>query len=329
MRRRDFITLLGGAAAAWPFAARAQQVPRPPLVAVLSPLSSDAAAGNIKALRVGLRDHGYTEGRNLALELRYGNGVPALTAEKAAELVSLKPAVIVAGSDVSVLAAHNATSTIPIIMSGFFGDPVALGLVTSIPRPGGNVTGTWMFPDDELVGKQLGFLHDVVPGVTRIGVMLNPSDPIDDIVSKLLPSAAQRLRLSFRLIGVQAPDDIETAFVAATRDGAQALFVSSSPFFNTYRAKIAAAAIRERLPAVYGLRQFVDDGGLMSYGFNLPDVYRRSAALVDRILKGTSPADLPIEVPTRFELVINLKTAKALGLDVSQDMLSIADEVIE
>jgi putative ABC transport system substrate-binding protein len=250
IRRREFIVAFSGAAA-WPLAARAQQERRAPLVAVLSPLSSEAAARNIEALRAGLRDHGYIEGRNFALELRYGNGVPALTAEKAAELVSLKPAVIIAGSDVSVLAAHNATSTIPIIMSGVFGDPVALGLVTSIPRPGGNVTGTWMFPDDALVGKQLGFLHDVVPGVTRIGVMLNPSDPIDDIVSKLLPSAAQRLGLSFRLISVQEPDEIETAFVAATRDGAQALFVSHSPFFNSNRTKIAAAAIRERLPAVW------------------------------------------------------------------------------
>lgn len=329
MRRREFIALLGGAAAARPLTARAQQESRPPLVAVLSPLSSDAAALNIEALRTGFRDLGYIEGRNFALEVRYGNGVPALMAEEATELVSLRPAVILTGSEAGILAVHSATSTIPIIMTGVIQDPVALGLVKSIVRPAGNITGTWMYGDGSLFGKRLELLHDAVPGITHIGVMVNPGDPTDDIALKLLPSSAQKLGLVLRFIEVREAADLDTAFSAASRAGAQALFVSQSPLFNSHRAEVAAAAVKERLPAVYGFRQFAEAGGLMSYGTSLPEVYRRSAALVDKVLNGTNPADLPIEIPTRYELVLNQKAARAIGLTFPPIVLARADEVIE
>lgn len=329
MRRRTFITLFGGSAAAWPLVARSQQEPRLPLVAVLSPLSPDAAALNVAALRAGLRDLGYIEGKNLALELRYGNGVPALMAEQTVELVSLEPAVILTGSEAGILAVHNTTSTIPIVMTGVIQDPVALGLAQSIARPGGNITGTWMYGDGSLVGKRLEILHDAAPGVTQIGVVVNPGDPTDDIALKLLPSSAHELGLSLRIIEVREAADLDTAFSTASRTGAHALFVSQSPLFNSHRAEVAALATRERLPAIYGFRQFVEAGGLMSYGTSLPDVYRRSAALVDKILKGASPADLPIEVPTRYELVINQTAAKAIDLTIPPILLARADDVIE
>ncbi len=329
MRRRELITLLGGAAAALPLTARGQQESRPPLVAVLSPLSSDAAAANIEALRAGFRELGYIEGKNFALEIRYGNGVPALMVEQAAELVSLKPAVILTGSEAGILAVHNATSTIPIIMTGVIQDPVALGLVKSIARPGGNITGTWMYGDGSLVGKRLQLLADAVPGITHVAVMVNPGDPTDDIALKLLPPSAQTLGVSLRFIEVREAADLAAAFSAASGVGAQALFVSQSPLFNSHRPEVAAAAVKERLPAVYGFRQFVEAGGLMSYGTSLPGVYRRSSALVDKILSGASPADLPVEVPTRYELVLNQKAAKAIALTFPPILLARADVVIE
>jgi putative ABC transport system substrate-binding protein len=329
MRRREFILLVSGAAVAWPLVARAQQPITRPLVGVLSPLSRAAAARNIDALRAGLRELGYVEDRNIVLELRFAAGMPWRLPELAAELVALNPDVILAGSAGGILAAHKATRTIPLLMLGVLEDPVAIGLVSSIARPGGNVTGSWIFGDDALVGKRLEFLKHVVPGLARIGVIINPGDATDDIVLKRLAAPARALGVTFNLFEARETADLDRVFAQAAREGMQALFVSQSPLFNSHRAEVAALAVRVRLPAIYGFREFAEAGGLMSYGANLPAVYRRAARLVDKILKGASPADLPIEVPTRFELIVNLKAAKAIGLTIPDSFVQLADEVIE
>ena len=328
MNRREFITLLGGAAT-WPLAARAQQAPGRPLIGVLSPLSPAAATRNIEALRAGLRDLGYVEGRNVTLALRFAGGVPARLPELAAGLVALKPDVILAGSIGSILAARNATRTIPLIMMVISEDPVAMGLVGRIARPGGNITGIWMFGDDSLVGKRLEFLKHVVPGLTRIGAIINPGDPADAVYLKQVPAAARALGMDYVVLHARVLAEFEAVFAAAARDDVQALFVSQSPLFTSNRPQVTALAARVRLPAIYGFREFAEAGGLMSYGANLPNVYRQSARLMDKIIKGASRADLPVEVPTRFELIVNLKAAKAIGLTVSDSFLSLADEVIE
>jgi ABC-type uncharacterized transport system substrate-binding protein len=330
LKRRDFLTLLGSAAAAlsWPLAVRAQQAPQRAVIAVLSPLSPAAAERNIAALRSGLRELGYVEGRNVTLELRFSEGAPGRLPQLAAELVALKPDVILVGSTAGVIAARDATRTIPIVMSGLLDDPVAMGLVGSIARPGGNITGTWMFGDDALVGKRLELLKHVVPGLLRIGVIINPGDAADDIVLRRLPAAARALGIDVVVFEVREAADFETAFGAAARQGMQALFVSQSPLFSSNRARVTAIAAGVRLPAIYGFREF-EAGGLLSYGANLPAMYRRAAALADKILKGASPADLPIEVPTRFELIVNLKTAKAMGIAIPDSVVTLADEVIE
>jgi putative ABC transport system substrate-binding protein len=243
-------------------------------------------------------------------------------------LVALKPDVILAGSAAGILAARSATRTIPLIFM-VIEDPIAMGLVSSMARPGGNITGTWMFGDDSLIGKRLEFLKHVVPGLAQIGVLHNPGDPSDTIYLKQLPTAARTLGIDFIVFEARAPAELEAVFAAAARNGMQALFVSQSPLFLSNRAQVTAMAARARLPAIYGFREFAEAGGLMSYGANLPNAYRQSARLMDRILKGASPADLPIEVPTRFELIVNLKAAKAIGLSIPDSFLSIADEIIE
>ena len=272
MRRREFTILLGSAAAsvAWPLPISAQQAPGRPLIGVLSPLSPAAATRNIEALRAGLRDLGYVEGRNVTLALRFAEGVPARLAELAAELVALKPDVILAGSAAGILAARNATRTIPLIFL-VAEDPIAMGLVSSIARPGGNITGIWIFGDDSLVGKRLEFLKHVVPGLARIGALINPGDPADAIYLKLLPAAARALGMDFVVFEARTSAELEVVFAAAARAGMQALFVSNSPLFNSNRAQVTAMAARVRLPAIYGFREFAEAGGLMSYGANLPE----------------------------------------------------------
>ena len=324
MRRREFIALLA-AAAAWPQAARAQQGSNLPLLGVLSPISVAAAARNIAALRAGLRDLGYVEGHNVAIALRFADGVIERMPALAAELVALKPAVIVAGSPPAALAAHELTRTIPIVMNSA-PDPVALGLAASLARPGGNVTGFW-WGDEGLVGKQLQLLKEVVPGLSRVGIAVHPgyaTSPTTDMLG-----VAGTLGLAARLIEVKAATDFETVFATAAQEQLQGLHFSTSPLFTGNRATLAALAARAQLPVVYGIREFVTAGGLMSYGTDLPDLYRRKALLVDKILKGAKPADLPIERPTKFELAINVKAAKDLGLTLSESLLLRADEVIE
>jgi putative ABC transport system substrate-binding protein len=329
VRRREFITLLGGAAAAWPLAAGAQQ-PSPvrPLIGVLSPLSATAATRNIAAFRSGLRDLGYVEGRNATLELRYGEGAPERMAPLAGELVALKPDVLFAGAKAGALAAYTATRTIPLVVITPE-DPVALGLANTIARPGRNVTGSWLLGDDALVGKRLEFLRLAVPALSRVGVLANADDPTDGFMVRRLPAAARALGMDAHVFNVRDATKLDAVSAEVAGAGMQALLIGQGPTLNSVRAEVTAMVARLRLPAMYGFREFTQAGGLMSYGPSLPEAYRQSARLVVRILKGESPADLPIELPTRYELIVNLKVAKALGLTISDSFLLLADEVIE
>jgi putative ABC transport system substrate-binding protein len=330
MRRREFITLFGGAAAAWPFAARAQHQSSPvrPLIGVVSQLSAAAAARNIAAFRSGLRDLGYVEGRSAMLELRYGDGVPERMAPLAAELVALKPDVLFAAGKAAALAVHSATRTIPIVMTTPE-DPTASGLANTIARPGGNVTGTWLLGDDALVGKRLELLLLAVPTLSRVGLIVNPDDPSDGLTVARLPEAARAFGVAIEEFKVRDLTTLEAVSAQVIRAGVQALLVGPGPMLVSGRAEITRMVAQLRLPGMYGFREFVDEGGLMSYGPNLPDLHRQSARLVGRILKGERPGDLPIELPTRYELIVNLKTARALGLEIPDPFVLLADEVIE
>src|SRR5262249_21111481 len=304
MKRRAFITLLGGAAA-WPLAARAQQSSGGPLIGILSPLSASTATRNIEGFRKGLRELGYVEGRNVTLALRFAEGMPERMPALAAELVDLKPDVIVAAPETSLRAMRNVTRTIPIITI-WLQDPVASGAVESIARPGGHVTWTWIAGDDALVGKRLELIKEAVPTIARIGVFVNPSEVQDSVIMQLLSAPASALGLTVNIITVRDAAGIGAAFAAAARDNVQALFVSQSPFFNTHRVEIAAQAARARLPAIYGFREFADAGGLMSYGPSLPDVYRRVATLRGQNLKRGSPPPPPVPSPPRVYLLTQL-----------------------
>lgn len=328
MKRRQFITLLGGAVTAVtrPLAAVAAG---PRLIGILSPLSMASAARNIEALRSGLRDLGYVEGREFAIEARFADGAVDRLAVLVAELIALRPAVIVAGALPAVLAARNATGTIPIVIAAMTADPMAVGLAVSMARPGGNVTGIWTEGDEALIGKRLELLKEAAGGLSRVGVLVDPANPSEAATLQSLPAATRALGLAARVLEVRGAADLESAFATAEREQLHGLHVSSDPLFLTYRAEIVALAARAGLPAIYSFREFPADGGLMSYAPSLPAAYRRGAAFVDRILKGASPGDLPIERPTKFEMVINLKIAKALGLTIPQTLLVAADEVIE
>jgi putative tryptophan/tyrosine transport system substrate-binding protein len=327
MRRRNFIALFGGAAAAWPLAARAQQ-PALPVIGLLSPLSAAAWVHIVGAFRRGMRDLGYVEGTNVSFTFRFADGQVAKLPALANELVALKPAVIAVGSSAAVLETHKATRTIPIVMATSQ-DPTAVGLAASLARPGGNVTGFWTEGDEALIGKQLDLLKHAVPGIARVGVMVNPDDAADAKSLKALPAATRALGLAARVLDVRTAAEFEPAFAAAVREELQGLHVSESPLFYANRTQVTAIAARAGLPAVYGFREFAMAGGLISYAASLPDIWRRAAGLVDKILKGANPGDLPIERPTQFELVVNLKTAKSMGLTIPEQFLLLADEVIE
>jgi putative ABC transport system substrate-binding protein len=328
VNRREVITLLGGATVPWPLAAHAQSSSASPLIGVLSPISATAATRNIAAFRSALRDLGYVNGRNMTLELRYADGAIERMPPLAAELVSLKPDVLFAGSMPGALAAHRATRTVPIVTI-ISEDPVASGLATSIAKPGGNISGTWLLGDDALVGKRLEFLKLAMPAITRVGFLFTPDDPTDINVLRRLPAAAQALGLTIQTFEVRDMTTLHTIAAEIARIGIQGLLISHGPPFSTRRGELTAMAARLRLPAVYGFREFAEAGGFLAYGPNLPDIYRQSARMVDRILKGANPADMPFELPTRYELIVNLKTASAMGLTVSDSFLLLADEVIE
>jgi putative ABC transport system substrate-binding protein len=278
-------------------------------------------------LRDSLRELGMIEGKNLIFEGRYAENdldrLPAL----AAELVSLKVDVIVGVATLAPLAAKRATSTIPIVMAAA-GDPVGSGLVASLARPGGNITGTSLMAPD-LAGKRLELLTELLPGISRVAVLWNAANPYSALVFKETVGAARILGIELQSLEVRAPDDFDGALEAATGQHAAALITVEDPLTNSHRVKIAEFAAGKRLPTMAGIRIFADAGGLMSYGSNLDDIFRRSADYVGKILKGAKPSDLPVEQPTRFELVINLKSAKALGLTIPQSMLMLADELIE
>jgi putative tryptophan/tyrosine transport system substrate-binding protein len=332
MRRRAFITLLGGAAA-WPLAAHAQQVGKVPRIGCLSPGRSelpDPTFNMLNAFLQGLHELGYTEGQNLAIDSQYADGNSDRLRELAAELVRRKPDIIVAFSTTAARPVKQATGTIPIVAVAM-ADPVADELVASLARPGGNVTGT-TFLGPELAAKRLQLLREIVPGVSRVAALWHPNAYGERTMAAVLNEieiAARTLGLHLQLVSAVGPDDFVSAFAAMTREHADALIVMPSPMlFGEYR-RIVSSAANSRLPAMGAAREFVDLGGLMSYGANLPDLARQTAPYVDKILKGAKPADLPVEQPIKFELVINQKTARELGLTISREFLLIADDVVE
>jgi putative ABC transport system substrate-binding protein len=329
MRRREFITLFGGAAAASvaePMVARAQTPAKVPRVGFIGSAGTDMAGRMVAALRQGLGELGYVDGQTIALEIRASDGHSERIPELVAELIGLKMDVLVAGSSVSTLAAKKATGTIPIVMVA--ADPVGLGLVASLARPGGNVTGLSYF-NEAIIAKRLQLLTEFVPGLSRVAVLRNPSVVVHATFWQETEVAARKLGVALQPLDIRGPDDFEAAFAAATRGNAQGLIALDDALTIAHRPRIVSLAASSHLPAMYGLREFPNDGGLMSYGASFVDLLRRTATFVDKILKGAKPADLPVEQPTAFELVINRKTANALGLTVPPLLLAQADEVIE
>jgi putative ABC transport system substrate-binding protein len=334
--RREFIGTLAGGLLAAPLAAEAQQAGKVYRIGYLSPsspsdperLASPFGERGLAAFRQGLRELGYVEGQNFVIEHRWAEGKFERLPDLAAELVRLKVDVIVSVVTQATLAAKNATRTIPIVLVAA-GDPVGSGLVASLAHPGGNVTGpSAMYAD--LAGKQLELLKETVPRVSRVAVLWNPANAAWQAqMLKATQVAAPALGLRVQLLEARGSDELEGAFVAMTRERASALLVQVDVIFALHARRIADLAAKHRLPAMYGAREHVEAGGFMSYAPNVPDLFRRAATYVDKILKGAKPADLPVEQPTKFELVINLKTAKALGLTIPQSVLARADEVIQ
>jgi ABC-type uncharacterized transport system substrate-binding protein len=309
------------------FSARAEQPGRVPRIGILPPGPISERVHLWEAFRQGLRDLGYVEGQNITLVFPSGEVKPERLPNLAADLVSLKVDVIVAAATVAVKAAKEATKTIPIVMP-IATDPVETGLVTNLARPGGNITGL-SYMSSDLSGKRLDLLKEVVPKVSRIAVLSSPSSKNAPPQMREMELASHALGAQLQRLEVRRPDDFEKVFQAATRERAGALITLDDAFVFTHRAQIVKLAAKSRLPAIYGFREFVEAGGLMSYAANLSDMYRRAATYVDKILKGAKPADLPVEQPTKFELVINLKAAKQIGLTIPPTVLFRADKVIK
>ena len=325
MKRRKFITLLGGAAAAWPLVARAQQ-PTLPVIGYLSSGSPAAFAPMVAALRRGLSEAGVVEGKDFVIEYQWVEGQYDRLPTLAADFVRRQVAMIVAtGGSRPALAAKAATATIPIVFTGGL-DPVELGLVTSLARPGGNATGTINIASD-LNAKRLGMLRELVPAATTIAVLSDATVIVNEL--KEIETSARTIGQQILIFEVGSESDFDKVFESMVQRGASALFVNASPFFTSQRKRLVALAARNAIPASYSFREFVVDGGLMTYGASIPDQHRQAGVYAGRILKGEKPADLPVLRPTKFELVINLNTAKALRLRVPDRILALADEVIE
>ena len=327
MRRREFILVFGGAAGLWPLAARAQQAGKIPRVGFMGNSTAALEANLIGPFRDGLREHGYQEGRNIVIEYRWAEGkyerFPALIAE----LLAAKVDVIVTAGTPASLAVKKATSSIPLVMIAV-GEPVATGLVASLARPGGNITGVTSIAP-EIEGKRLELLRDVVPAISHIAVLWNAASPVQVIQERETQAAARVLGMKMLSLGVRTPEEIEDAFAVIVREKPAALFVLADRLFLHHRQRIMDFAVQQRLPGVHAYRELVEAGGLMSYGPSYAGMHKRAAYFVDRILKGTNPGDLPVERPTTFELVVNLKAAKALGLTIPPSVILRADEVIE
>ena len=329
MRRRAFITLFGGAAATWPLAARAQQpAGRVYRVGYLAIPSREQAPHLIKAFEDGMRSLGYRAGDNLVIEYRFADGEMERLPALAADLVRLGVDIIIAtGTNPSTVAAMKATTTIPIVMTTV--DPVGNGLVASLARPGGNVTGLTPDAGGEILGKRFELLKEILPNLSRLGILFNPDVALNRSRQTSIGETARTLGLTLVPAEARGLDALEPAFATMVRERAQAFVVLGEPVLFNCRGQIAVMAIRDRLPAIATAREYAEAGSLLTYGPDLQDQFRRSAAFVDKIFKGANPADLPVEQPTKFELVVNLKTAKALGVDVPPTVLARADEVIE
>jgi putative tryptophan/tyrosine transport system substrate-binding protein len=324
MRRREFITLLGGVVASWPIAVGAQQTTK---LRSLGFFTAGRDSPGLPALLEGLRQLGWIEGKTIVVEYRYAENRNDRLPELAAELVRLNVDVIVAAGTLAPLAAKRATATIPIVMTSA-GDPLGTRLVSGLARPGGNVTGLSLMSPD-ISGKRLELIERIVPNIASVAIMWNATNPYPALVFRQTENAARQLKLEVQSLEVRTPDDVNSALEAAVRQKANALITVEDPLTVNYRKQIADFAVKNRLPTMSGLREYVDAGGLLSYGPALADLYRRAAGYVDKILKGAKPSELPVEQPTTFELVVNLKTARALGLTIPPDMLAIADAVIE
>jgi putative ABC transport system substrate-binding protein len=328
MRRREFITLLGGAAAAWPLAAQSQQ-PAMPVIGFLGSTSADLYADRLRVFRQGLNETGYVEGRNVAIEFRWADGRYDRLPDLVADLVRREVTVIVAaGTTSGTLAAKAATATIPIVFSAG-GDPVQLGLVASLNRPGGNLTGMTVW-NVEVVPKRLELMCELVPTATNMALLTNPTSPTTaEFETKYAQAASRELGLKLHVLNASTESEIDAALATLDQRGINALLIGSDVFFFDHRGQIVTLAARHSIPTIYDRRECATAGGLISYGASLLDAYRQVGVYVGRILKGERPADLPVMLPTKFELSINLKTAKALGLTVPHSLLSRADELID
>ena len=327
MKRREFITLLGGAAAVWPVAARGQQVAMP-VIGFLHPGSPEASAKFTAGFRKGLSETGYVEGRNVAIEYRWAHGENGRLPELAADLISRPVSVIATpGSVAAAVAAKAATTTIPIVfMIGV--DPVQAGLVVSLNRPGGNVTGTTSL-NAGLMAKQLGLLHQLLHRDARFAFLVNPSNPQSRSLVTDVQATASAMGQQLEILSATTNRDIRPAFDVAVRKRTDALLIQADPLFANRPVQLATLAARHAMPAIFTLREFAEAGGLMSYGSNLTDLFRLTGIYTGRVLKGEKPADLPIQQATKFEFVINLQTADALGIEMPPTLLAVADEVIE
>ena len=327
MKRREFVVLLGGAAAARPLVVHAQPQAAIPHLGYIWPGAAGEEDSTKRGLRQGLGELGYVEGRNIIVDYRYADGHEERLAALVDELIAAKVDIILSPGTVVTGVVKQATTTIPVVSTS--GDPIGSGFIQGLTRPGGNITGLSLNVGPYIAEKYVELLHEIVPGATRIVTILNTSNPSNLAAGQVMRQAAEGLGITLLSHYVRSPSDLPTAFDAIATDLGDAMIVDGDTLLVSHRRSIVAFAAAHRLPGMYGLRDFVDDGGLVSYGASIFEIWRRAASYVDKILKGAEPAELPVEQPTEFELVLNIKTAKALGLAIPQTILARADEVIE